>query len=171
MTRHQTVIVAVILILIGTQMLLEQYGGPSFLNLSWPVIVIIIGGAMIAAFYISKPENAYLLNGCTIVWIGIFFQLMESYLKHAFSYGQMWPGLIIAVGLGQITASLLKRGLLRYLGSGIFLTAGGAVLLYFTFREWHRMGYPTMITILAASMILLGIKLVLDFFFEGKEKA
>jgi hypothetical protein len=171
MTRGQTVLVAVILIAAGTLTLVAQYGLPFYIEFSWPMILLVIGGAMVAAFYLTKPKKGYLLNGCIIIWLGFYFLTMESRLGAHFGYDQLWPGILVAVGLGQFTAAVLSRELRLYMIGAFIVAAGGAVLLYFTITGSEELSYTNIVVLVAIALILLGVKLVLDFFVEGKVRA
>jgi hypothetical protein len=171
MTRGQTVLTAVILIAAGILMLVAQYGLPFYIEFSWPMILLVIGGAMIAAFYLTKPKKGYLLNGCIVLWLGFYFLTMESRLGFYFGYDRLWPGLLLAVGLGQLTAAALSRELRLYMIGAVIVAGGGAVLLYFTITGCGELSYSNVALLVAIALILLGVKLVLDFFVEGKVRA
>ena len=171
MTRGQTVIIAIVLIAVGALMLLSRYGLPFLQSVSWPLVLVVIGSAMMAAFYISKPKKIYLLNGSILVWLGIYFFVVENFLEAYYSYDQLWPGIIIAVGVGQSTASLMSSKLRYHIITGLMLIAGGSALFFFTYGGFEGLSYSNFIVLVSAVLILIGLKLILDFFIASREKA
>jgi len=125
---------------------------------------------MVTAFYVSKPRRHLLLGGCVVISLGVFFLLVENFFGYL-SYGRIWPGLIFAYGLGQLVAAFLNRSLRRHALGAVVLIAGGSILFYFTFTRWESLNYSSMMLIIGTSLVILGLKLVIDYFVEGREKA
>lgn len=164
MKRAPTMVVGVVLVIIGAYLLLAEYGLTIRFHVSWPLILIVIGGALIAAFYTSKPRTGFLIGGCIVLWLGAFFIAMENYFEYRFGYSRLWPGFIIVIGLANITAALLSEKARKNFAPGVILLGiGGACLLY-TFGGWHALGFTNLTVLAAVVIILLGFKLIVDFF-------
>ena len=164
MKRGNTVVIGAALVVVGAYMLLAEYGLTIRFRVSWPLILMVVGGAMIAAFYTSKPRVEFLLGGCIVLWLGVFFLAMGNYLQHAFGYSRLWPGFIIVVGLAHTTAALLSERARKCFTPGVILLAVGAACLLFTFRGWRALGLTNLTVLAAVVIILLGCKLIVDFF-------
>jgi hypothetical protein len=170
MNRNQTVIVGLAMIIIGAYILLAEYGLPFRIHASWPVILMVIGAALIAAFFFTKPRVGYLFAGSLIFWLGIFFMLIENMLEHYYGYARLWPGFLIVVGLAHLSTALLAPSQAKHLGGAVFFLAMGSVFFYFTFTGWQSIRFDNIVTIIAIFIIFAGFKLVLDFFLILKER-
>ena len=171
MNRRTTVIIGAVLIIFGIYVLLAEYGFTFRLNVSWPLILVIVGAALIASFFTAKPKTANLFLGALVFWLGIFFLLMENQLEYTIGYGRMWPGFIIALGLAHLMTGMLKPSARRHIGTATMLFAVGAVCFFVSFHGFRNLGFINLMSVLGVVVIIFGLKLVLDFFFGPREKA
>ncbi|HUX07560.1 MAG TPA: DUF5668 domain-containing protein [Acidobacteriota bacterium] len=170
MNRTQTIIIGVALIILGAYLLLSEYGYPFRIHVSWPVILLVVGGALIAAYYISKPKTTYLFSGSLVFWLGVFFMLMENALEYYYGYSHLWPGFIIVIGLAHLTTAVLSQSARKHLAAASLFIAVGVVLLFFTFTGWRTIRSINVITAIAVITIIIGFKYVLEFFLTIREK-
>ncbi len=126
---------------------------------------------MIAAYLTSKPKKNYLFGGSLVLWLGIFFLLMENLNRFHYGYGRLWPGFIIVLGLAHLTCAILNPAMQRHFTAAILFIVLGAAFLFFTLRDWRYFSFRTGIIILAIVIIVLGFKLVLQFLIGEKGKA
>ncbi len=170
MNRTQTIIIGVALIVLGAYLLLSEYGYPFRIHVSWPVILLVVGGALIAAFFISKPKTGYLFSGSLVLWLGVFFLLMENAFEYYYGYSRLWPGFIIVVGLAHLTTAILNPAAKKHLGPATFFIAAGTVLMFFSFIGWRMIRSINIVTIIAVITIIIGLKYVVEFFMTIREK-
>jgi hypothetical protein len=169
MDRRTTKIVGICLLSLGILLLLSEYGFLYRIHLKWPSILLIVGAALLIAYFTSKPRLVYLEGGCLLVWLGLLFSFVErGWQGH--HYGLYWPGIIIAVGLSEITVGSISPARRKRIFSGLMLIVIGGVLQFFTLRGWHRFGYESLIAICGLVMILFGIKLFGEAFFRKEER-
>jgi hypothetical protein len=171
MTQKGTVFVGILLIIFGAYLLLSEYGFGFRINLSWPIILIVLGLALLVGYYTSKPKIDYLRGGFILIALGIYFYVIHEIIGTGHGYSNYWPGIIIAVGIGLMAAGALNRDDRRTLTSGMIVTGVGAVLQYFTLADWRWHGPGGISVLIGVGLILLGIKFVIDFAFRRKAES
>lgn len=170
MDRRFTILVGIGLVFVGAIILFSEYGFPFRLRMSWPVILLVIGGAMIVAYLTSKPRKNLLFGGSVVFWLGIFFLLMENLLRQTYGYGRLWPGFIIVLGLAHLTTAVLNPAMKRQMTAAVAFIALGVVLLFFTIRGWRDISFHGLLVILGLVVIILGLKLIIQFMTGTGEK-
>jgi hypothetical protein len=169
MNRKQTVLVGVALIVLGAYMLLAEYGYPFRIHASWPVILMIIGGALMAAFFLTKPRTGYLFAGSLVFWLGVFFMLMENAMEDQFGYSRLWPGFLIVLGLAHLSTAIFTPSRAKHLSGAFFFLAVGSAMLFFTFTGWRAVRVDNVVTIIAIFIIFAGLRYIVGFFLSIRE--
>jgi predicted membrane protein len=111
--RHWSVLSGGIIALIGLLILLDNMGIPlmSHLYRFWPMILILIGAWNLAC----KSGRVF---GAVLVTTGVLFQLDTLGVAH-FSWGELWPLAIIAVGVLVMWSSLQARKVSTIVGKAV----------------------------------------------------
>jgi hypothetical protein len=171
MNRSGTIVVGTLLILLGIYLFLTEYGFFFRINMSWPAVLIVLGGVLILAYYSSKPRSGYLRGGTILVALGVYFTIVHDILEPRHAYPELWPGIIIAIGVGQLVAGLLGRHERALITGGLITMFVGGALLLFTTRTL-RFGDRSSIVLIAGGLVIIfGIKIIVDALLKGKAEA
>ncbi len=171
MNRNGTIILGVCLILMGGYLLLSEYGLAFSINLSWPWILIVIGAALLIAFFSSKPRYSYLTGGNILIMLGIYFTIVHDFLGARYGYSRYWPGIILAIGAGLLVSGLMSNRQRHLITSGFTMLIIGGALQFFTLQGWHRFGAGSVSVVFGIILVAIGLKLVSDFIIKPKAKA
>lgn len=173
MDRKSTVILGVCFIILGVFLIFSEYWRPFRITITWPAILIILGAAMLVAYFMYKPKAGYLKGGNILLWLGLYFALIHDILHRQDDYGRLWPGIIIVIGLALISTAVMSAAHRKLLGSGLVVVTIGVVLQALTLYGWHHFGENEAVLIAGLVLIAIGVKLVIDFVLRawGEEKA
>ncbi len=123
-------ILAVILIIIGSIFLLENYGILVGAYLFWPLLPLIMGIGFTLLFFKNKRKDLILLGLGTFILLNsiLFFYLnFTSWVRLA----ALWPTFIIILGLSFLACYLLSdKNVLLYLAA-ILISLGVSFILIF----------------------------------------
>ena len=170
MNRRTTVVIGAALVIFGIYLLLSEYGYGFRLHVSWPLILLVVGAALIASFFTAKPKTGNLFLGALVFWLGIFFLLMENQLEYSIGYGRMWPGFVIALALAHLTTGFLKPSARRHISTGVLLLGVGAICFFISFHGFRNLGFLNLMSVVGIVVIIFGLKLIFDFFLGAREK-
>ncbi len=142
------IILGLFLILIGTLILLIQFGRLDWGNF-WPYLIIAIGLLFILGFLFDRSKFGLLMPGTILMIIGSLFVYIEN--THWHYMEELWPTFILAPGIGFFLMYLFgPRNNKLWIPGTILLT----LAMVFYAQVWEFLRYWPVI------LILLGIYLL-----------
>jgi hypothetical protein len=165
--RSGTIVVGIVLIAAGVLLLLSEYGFVRNFRISWPVILIIVGVAMLVAYHTSKPKWSYLEGGFVLILLGLVFYWIHDIVGPAEGYRTWWPLIVIAAGLGQLLAELYGPIQRRQIVPSLVTIAIGGLLLALALNEWRTWDIDVIAFAGGSILIFIGL-IVLAQGFAGK---
>lgn len=95
-----------LLLLVGALFVLQNLGvlSAGWIGDYWPLVLVWLGLSRLLA----PGDGSRLLPGTILLLLGVLFQLDRLELV-GFSFGDLWPGILIAAGLALIAGSLRAR--------------------------------------------------------------
>ena len=153
-------VLALLFILVGIILILENFGVLMGISKLWPVILLLLGLGFVMLFFERKKQDTVLL------WIGSFLMMVSvlfGYLNHTswMLLAYLWPVFLALVGLSFFFISFYTEGrVFRYLTLGFF---GLFLALFFVFTVSLRL-WPV-------SLIVFGLSLIVVDYFNKREVA
>lgn len=128
-SRQGSFIIGVILVVVGLVLLADRADLFSF---DWPVIVAVIGAALLVRAFIDKGDRGYFV-GLLLLLIGLLFLgRHEGWLPWELSHG--WPAFVLAVGLAFLGAHIFSGGREGSLIAGLVLVA---IVIFSVYSDLH----------------------------------
>ena len=101
MGPHGNRILGTALVAIGLLMLLSEMGLTG-LGWLWPLILLVIGVAMLYGYYRDRDDSGKVFTATTIVLLAFFFLLTH---RDAIETARHWPFFVLAPGIGLLVMS------------------------------------------------------------------
>ena len=121
-----TRIVGITLVVIGLLILLGQMG-VDFFGWVWPVLLCVIGGALLWSWYTRGDDSGKVFSGVLLVLLALFFLFMRrgdaDMIRH-------WPFFVLAPGIALLVMSRIDRSRRDASVPG-WIAIGAALALYF----------------------------------------
>jgi hypothetical protein len=126
MNRDAGKFVGPILIVLGLFMLLSQLGLPAF-GMLWPLLLLVVGGAMIWRYRQSREDSGMVFTGVLLALLALFFQFVQW---DWVDIGRHWPFFVLAPGIAFLVMSRAdaERGDAAVPG---WILVGLALIFYF----------------------------------------
>ena len=119
-------IVGITLVVIGLLILLGQMG-VDFFGWVWPVLLCVIGGALLWSWYTRGDDSGKVFSGVLLVLLALFFLFMRrgdaDMIRH-------WPFFVLAPGISLLVMSRIDRSRRDASVPG-WIAIGAALVLYF----------------------------------------
>jgi hypothetical protein len=119
-------IVGITLVVIGLLILLGQMG-VDFFGWVWPVLLCVIGGALLWSWYTRGDDSGKVFSGVLLVLLALFFLFMRrgdaDMVRH-------WPFFVLAPGIALLVMSRIDRSRRDASVPG-WIAIGAALVLYF----------------------------------------
>jgi len=119
-------IVGITLVVIGLLILLGQMG-VDFFGWVWPVLLCVIGGALLWSWYTRGDDSGKVFSGVLLVLLALFFLFMRrgdaDMIRH-------WPFFVLAPGIALLVMSRIDRSRRDASVPG-WIAIGAALVLYF----------------------------------------
>lgn len=156
MKKNRTLgILALLFIIAGAILTLENYHVIPGISINWPVLLLILGMGFVLLFFERKKEP--------IIWIGsflLFISIFFYYLNFTSwkSLAHLWPVFLGVIGLSFLaTAIFTRKRIFAYLAI-LFITIFLALYLVFTIslKLWPM------------SLFIFGISLLIIDYFNKK---
>jgi hypothetical protein len=119
-------IVGITLVVIGLLILLGQMG-VDFLGWVWPILLCVIGAALLWSWYTRGDDSGKVFSGALLVLLALFFLFMRrgdaDMIRH-------WPFFVLAPGISLLVMSRVDRSRRDASVPG-WIAIGAALVLYF----------------------------------------
>ena len=169
MNKNSLSAIGIVFLGLGIYMILAEYGLIFKIEFSWPIVLILIGAAMLIAFFNTKPEKDYLIWGNILLFIGIAITFIDNSSKFTIYEHQIFIYFIF-VGLAVLASGLMSRDYRYLISYGIPLTAFGIFLNFYYFRKNINLRFwDTDFAVVGVICMLIGLKLVLDIWFGKRD--
>lgn len=126
MGAHTNRILGTALVASGLFMLLSELGLTP-LGWLWPLILLLIGGAILYGYYRERDDSGKVFSGVTVVLIALFFVLVQM---DALLIGRHWPFFLLAPGIGLLVMAQIDEQRRDAMVPG-WILAGVAAVGYF----------------------------------------
>ncbi|MEE9526016.1 MAG: hypothetical protein V3V78_05415 [Candidatus Woesearchaeota archaeon] len=149
-------VLAVILILIGLVITLENFNVIDGLSSHWPIFLLILGTGF-SLLFTQKKDPVMMWLGSLFVFLGLFFYYLNY--NSWYSLAVLWPVFLGIIGISFILSGLFTQNkILGFIGSslvGLFL----AFYLVFTIslKLWPM------------SLVVFGLSLLIIDYFNKKK--
>ncbi|MBU2561219.1 MAG: hypothetical protein KKD17_02895 [Nanoarchaeota archaeon] len=151
-------ILAVILILLGLILLLENFGIVSGAWLIWPILPLILGVGFTMLYFKTKKDLVLLGLGMFIGLNSLFFFYLNFTRWSLLAY--LWPVFIVIIGITFLACYLLsEKKVILYL-SVILMALGASFILIFVIST---MLWPI-------TLVLAGVSFIIISLFERQSK-
>ena len=136
MAKHSNRMVGIALVIAGSLFTITSSG---IFNIErfWPILLLLIGAALMLAFIKGPKQTSLLFSGIVLVSISIIFQYCAMNEWSAMSL--LWPLFLLAVGIGFLAEYFFVAKDNTRLSLGVVLAASSLVLFamhYFLGRFW-----------------------------------
>jgi hypothetical protein len=119
-------IVGITLVVIGLLILIGQMG-VTFFSWLWPILLFVIGGALLWSWYTRSDDSGKAFSGVLLVLLALFFLFMRrgdaDMIRH-------WPFFVLAPGIALLVMSRVDRSRRDASVPG-WIAIGAALALYF----------------------------------------
>jgi len=119
-------IVGVTLVVIGLLILLGQMG-VDFFGWVWPILLCVIGGALLWSWYTRGDDSGKVFSGALLVLLALFFLFMRRDQVNMIHH---WPFFVLAPGIALLVMSRVDRSRRDASVPG-WIAIGAALVLYF----------------------------------------
>lgn len=168
MKKDPLKVVGLMLLGLGIYMLLAEYGLIFRISFSNQLFLIVVGAAMLLAFFHTKPQKTYLIWGNILIFLGIGLAFTES-ASYFIDGDHKELALVAFIGLAIFTSGLMSKDHRYLISYGVPTTIGGIMIsIYYWRKNLNLRLWDDDIVLLGAIFILAGIKLVLDVWFGKK---
>lgn len=129
--RSGTVFLAVILIIAGIVITLENFRFLNGISRHWPALMLIVGLGFILLFFQKQRQDQVLIwLGTFIGLLGLFFYYLNFTTWKSLSHD--WPVFLLVVGISFIPVAAIKKKMIYVLSSLSFITLFLVFFLVFT---------------------------------------
>ena len=145
-------IFAVVLILMGIALLLENYGFISGVWMFWPVLPLIIGIGFCMLYFRARKDLVLLGLGTFIMLNSILFFYLNCTAWYLLAY--LWPVFIVILGMSFLTCYIFsKRNIIIYLAI-LLMSLGISFILIFAVST---ILWPISLVLAGLSFILIDL--------------